>query len=95
MAAPPAPGSPSLLRRGYAVTFLLIALFVTTAGPATADGGGAATPTAAPALAATGTKPLVFMGLGTIAGLAVVAGAGLIASVRRRRGADAPPTDRC
>ncbi|WP_326616239.1 hypothetical protein OG863_03070 [Streptomyces decoyicus] len=94
MAAPPAPGSPSRLRRGYAVAFLLIALFVTTAGPAAAD-SRAATPTAPRALAATGTKPLVFMGLGTIAGLTVVAAAGLIASVRRRRGADAPPTDRC
>ncbi|KOG47941.1 hypothetical protein [Streptomyces decoyicus] len=94
MAAPPAPGSPSRLRRGYAVTFLLIALFFTTAGPAAAH-GGAAGPTAPPALAAASTKPLVFMGLGTIAGLAVVAGAGLIASVRRRRGTAAPPTDRC
>lgn len=92
MAAPPAPGSPSRLRRGYAVTFLLIALCFTTAGPAAAR-GGAARPAARPALAAS-TKPLVFMGLGTIAGLAVVAGAGLIASVRRRRAADAPPTDR-
>ncbi|MGW9176831.1 hypothetical protein [Streptomyces decoyicus] len=94
MAAPPAPGSPSRLRRGYAVTFLLIALFFTTAGPAAAY-GRAARPTAPPASAAASNKPLVFMGLGTIAGLAVVAAAGLIGSVRRRRGADAPPTDRC
>ncbi|MGW7491483.1 alpha/beta fold hydrolase [Streptomyces sp. NPDC054786] len=49
---------------------------------------------ATPALAATGTKPLVFMGFGTMAGLTVLAGAGLVASARRRRGAGRP-ADRC
>ncbi|WP_432000921.1 hypothetical protein [Streptomyces sioyaensis] len=50
---------------------------------------------ARPALAeTTATKPLVFMGLGTMAGLAVLAGAELIASARRRRDS-AQPTDRC
>ncbi|MFI0903216.1 hypothetical protein ACH4TE_06645 [Streptomyces sioyaensis] len=50
---------------------------------------------ARPALAETATtKPLVFMGLGTMAGLAVLAGAELIASARRRRDSE-PPTDRC
>ncbi|MGW7575859.1 alpha/beta fold hydrolase [Streptomyces sp. NPDC054765] len=53
-----------------------------------------ARPAGKPALAATGTKPLVFMGLGTLAGLAVVAGAGLVAGARRRRGAATLPTDR-
>lgn len=50
---------------------------------------------ARPALAeTTATKPLVFMGLGTMAGLAVLAGAELVASARRRRDS-ASPTDRC
>ncbi|MFI1158935.1 hypothetical protein [Streptomyces sioyaensis] len=50
---------------------------------------------ARPALGETATtKPLVFMGLGTMAGLAVLAGAELIASTRRRRDS-AQPTDRC
>ncbi|MFD5731429.1 hypothetical protein ACFWIY_01185 [Streptomyces sioyaensis] len=53
------------------------------------------TAAARPALAeTTATKPLVFMGLGTMAGLAVLAGAELVASARRRRDS-APPTDRC
>ncbi|MEW1748742.1 hypothetical protein [Streptomyces angustmyceticus] len=51
-------------------------------------------PAAKPAQAATGTKPLVFMGFGTMAGLTLLAGAGLVSSARRRRGNSAP-ADRC
>ncbi|WP_128505734.1 hypothetical protein [Streptomyces inhibens] len=67
-----------------------LAALLSAAGPAAA---AAASP-GKPALAATGTKPLVFMGLGTVAGLTVLAGAALVASARRRRGTT-PPTDRC
>ncbi|WP_129297951.1 hypothetical protein [Streptomyces lydicus] len=96
MAAPPAPGPLGRLCRGYLPVALLTALLVTVcaaAGPASAV-GRAARPAAKPAEAATGTKPLVFMGFGTMAGLTLLAGAGLVASVRRRRG-NGPPADRC
>ncbi|GAA2305704.1 hypothetical protein Scani_21950 [Streptomyces caniferus] len=53
-----------------------------------------ARPAAKPVQAATGTKPLVFMGFGTMAGLTLLAGAGLVSSARRRRGSG-PPADRC
>lgn len=106
MSAPPAPGPLSRLCRGHLPVALPIALLVAllaalsvtvcaTAGPAAASTGGrAARPAAEPAEAATGTKPLVFMGFGTMAGLTLLAGAGLVASVRRRRG-NGPSADRC
>ncbi|MFJ6787907.1 hypothetical protein [Streptomyces angustmyceticus] len=51
-------------------------------------------PAAKPAQAATGTKPLVFMGFGTMAGLTLLAGAGLVSGARRRR-SNGPPSGRC
>ncbi|GES28081.1 hypothetical protein AB0G60_01850 [Streptomyces angustmyceticus] len=67
--------------------------------PADAQRPGSATaltskPAAKPAQAATGTKPLVFMGFGTMAGLTLLAGAGLVSGARRRRGSG-PPPGRC
>ncbi|MFF8784929.1 hypothetical protein [Streptomyces sp. NPDC015125] len=109
MSAPPAvPGPLSRLCRGYRLVALLVALLVAPLAAVCAASGPASaaaqrprsttaftTRTAAkPVQAATGTKPLVFMGLGTMAGLTLLAGAGLVASVRRRRG-DGPPADRC
>ncbi|MFG2526832.1 hypothetical protein [Streptomyces sp. NPDC048516] len=110
MAAPPAPNPLSRQSRGYRpvalvsaalsplLSGLLVAVFVmvcAASGPASASAvGRAGRPPAKPAEAATGTKPLVFMGFGTMAGLTLLAGAGLVASVRRRRG-NGPSADRC
>ncbi|WP_328381660.1 hypothetical protein OHS81_01430 [Streptomyces sp. NBC_00400] len=98
MAAPPAPGPLGRLCRGHLPVALLTALLVAVCaafGPASASAAGrAARPAAKPAEAATGTKPLVFMGFGTMAGLTLLAGVGLVANARRRRG-NGPPADRC
>lgn len=110
MAAPSAPGPLSRYRRGWVLAVALLAMWCAAGPAAADHRATGRVPAAgqrpvgapsftgtAPARsapAATPTKPLVFMGLGTMAGLTVVAGAALIASARRRRG-PAPPTDRC
>ncbi|MEV7465685.1 hypothetical protein AB0O20_04100 [Streptomyces kronopolitis] len=110
MAARSAPGSLNRYRLGQALAVALLAMWCAAGPAAAAHRGAVRVPAAgqrpagvpvftatAPARSApvtTPTKPLVFMGLGTMAGLTVVAGAALVASARRRR-SSAPPTDRC
>ncbi|MEE4419437.1 hypothetical protein [Streptomyces bugieae] len=72
------------LRRGFAAAATLVALLYAAAAPAAAAQRSPAGPPTRPALAAAGSKPLVFMGLGTVAGLAVLATAGLITAAHRR-----------
>ncbi|WP_310727334.1 hypothetical protein [Streptomyces sp. N2A] len=62
----------------------LVALLYAVAAPAAAGQRPPAGPPVRPASAAAGSKPLVFMGLGTVAGLAVLATAGLVTAARRR-----------
>ncbi|GAB7029361.1 hypothetical protein AB0G35_29075 [Streptomyces sp. NPDC021749] len=71
------------LRRTFAVAATLVALLYAVAAPA-AGQRSAAGPPGRPAHAAAGSKPLVLMGLGTVAGLAVLGTAGLITAARRR-----------
>ncbi|MEU6328239.1 hypothetical protein ABZ851_13290 [Streptomyces sp. NPDC047049] len=96
MTAPPAPGPLGRLCRGHLPVALLAALLVAVCaafGSASASAvDRAARPAAKPAEGGTGTKPLVFMGFGTMAGLTLLAGAGLVASVRRRRATAPGPT---
>ncbi|MFF8371588.1 hypothetical protein ACF05W_22445 [Streptomyces lydicus] len=87
MATSASTARPSRLGRGYVLVAALLTVWCTAAVPAVAA------PTARPAQAAV-TKPLVFMGVGTLAGLTVLAGAALVAGARRRRG-PAPPSDPC
>ncbi|MEU9499081.1 hypothetical protein [Streptomyces sp. NPDC048196] len=62
----------------------LVALLYAVAAPAAAGQRSTAGPPGKPTSAAAGSKPLVFMGLGTVAGLAVLATAGLVTAARRR-----------
>ncbi|MFH8681805.1 hypothetical protein [Streptomyces lydicus] len=87
MATSASPARPSRLGRGCVLVATLLTAWCTTAVPAVAA------PAARPAQAAV-AKPLVFMGVGTLAGLTVLAGAALVTGARRRRG-PAPPSDPC
>ncbi|MFH8632489.1 hypothetical protein ACH4CC_21890 [Streptomyces lydicus] len=87
MATPASTARPSRLGRGCVLVAALLTVWCTAAVPAVA------VPAAKPDRAAV-TKPLVFMGVGTLAGLTVLASAGLVAGARRRRGT-APPSDPC
>ncbi|MFI9354933.1 hypothetical protein [Streptomyces lydicus] len=86
MATSASTARPSRLSRGYVLVAALLTVWCTAAVPAVAA------PAARPAQAV--TKPLVFMGVGTLAGLTVLAGAALVAGARRRRG-PSPPSDPC
>ncbi|WP_433859517.1 hypothetical protein [Streptomyces kronopolitis] len=110
MAARSAPGPLNRYRLGPVLAVALLAMWCAAGPAAAAHRAAVRVPAAgqrhlaAPVFTAavparsapetTPTKPLVFMGLGTMAGLTVVAGAALVASARRRRGS-APPADRC
>lgn len=80
----PPPPRRRRLRRTFAVAATLVALLYAVAAPAAAGQRSTAGPPGRPAHAAAGSKPLVFMGLGTVAGLAVLGTAGLITAARRR-----------